>query len=953
MARRRILFGGALLLVISLCHTLPAAAQGVGAIGGSVLDASGAVLPGAAVTLVSAQGTVGGNQETVSDARGAYQFLRLVPGTYSVRAQLQGFRSVELRNIVVNADVTARADLTLSIGGLEEGIVVSGEAPLLDTTSALKQTVMTQETLQALPNRVDMWSITRAIPSIVVSKVDVGGSESFQQSGVMVRGTSNEGGYLVDGMDISQTDSAGTGVTFYLDPFAYQESNFQTGNALAESARGGLIVNVVTRTGTNQLRGGMQFNGTNSSLGSDNVSEEVRTQILRNIPARIKALRPDLKPGSDIRYLYDSGVWLAGPVAKDKLWFSTSFHHQQILQYLLGSYNEDGTPVPDDNFLWNSSSKLAWQVNPTSQLSYFYTVQRKVNGHRASTTMFVQSGATTRNDKTPQLNQVKWTSSMRSNMVMDVSGSLNRNRDWFTWPKEAKDGDIAGFDAVTNTLLTVLPTYRDQQNRRLVGQASLSFFLSSHDIKAGYQINYMSWAPTNRSTSDMRAVYRNGVPDSVNTYNTPTYANMKNREEALYIQDKWKPSRKLTLNLGLRFDMDYGWQTASCQAATQFVAAKCYDAAKGLPDWKAANPRFSAVYDLAGDGRTALKLAVNRYVTPVGISISTRVNPISVVSDTRPWTVCAAGQTSGCDLNRDLKPQINELGPSTGYPSGAANRYAPGYEWPRAMEYSFEVQRQLPGNLVATIGYTHREKRGNIGYRNAAVPTSAYTPITVTEANSGRSVTVYNQDPATRGRIDIVWDNEEALDSTYNGGDITIDKRLSNGWMFTGGVSIGKNIGDIYPSPTDSTILNDLNNPNFTFRRGVSGNDVPFSLRLSSVYELPYGISASGTFQRQTGFPEITTVSVGNNTIALTQGSTSVAVDPRGTVRLPHLNQLDVSFRKSFRSGAKVLSPRIDLYNLANSATVSSRTTVLGPSYGAVNAIQRGRLIKFGVGVDF
>jgi hypothetical protein len=119
------------------------------------------------------------------------------------------------------------------------------------------------------------------------------------------------------------------------------------------------------------------------------------------------------------------------------------------------------------------------------------------------------------------------------------------------------------------------------------------------------------------------------------------------------------------------------------------------------------------------------------------------------------------------------------------------------------------------------------------------------------------------------------------------------------------------------------------------------------------VYELPYGISASGTFQRQTGFPEITTVSVGNNTIALTQGSTSVAVEPRGTARLPHLNQLDVSFRKSFRSGADVVTPRIDLYNLANSATVSSRTTVLGAGYGAVNAIQRGRLIKFGVSYDF
>ena len=428
--------------------------------------------------------------------------------------------------------------------------------------------------------------------------------------------------------------------------------------------------------------------------------------------------------------------------------------------------------MPDDNCLWNSSSKLAWQVNPTSQLSYFYTIQRKVNGHRASTTMFVQSGATTRNDKTPQLNQVKWTSSLRSNMVVDVSGSLNRNRDWFTWPKEAQDGDIAGFDVVTNTLLTVLPTYRDQENRRVVGQASLSYFTSSTISRRAIN-QYMS-GPDQPVHFGRAGDLSQRRADSVNTYNTPTYANMKNREEALYIQDKWKPSRKLTLNLGVRFDMDYGWQTASCQAANQFVAAKCYDAAKGLPDWKAVNPRLSAVYDLAGDGRTALKLAVNRYVTPVGISISTRVNPISVVNDTRPWTVCAAGQTSGCDLNRDLKPQINELGPSTGYPAGAANRYTSGYDWPTAMEYSVEVQRQLPGNLVATIGYTHREKRGNIGYRNAAVPASAYTPVTVTEANSGRSVTVYNQDPATRGKIDIVWDNE-SVDARTCGGDSTFD----------------------------------------------------------------------------------------------------------------------------------------------------------------------------------
>src|SRR5256714_11738273 len=110
-------------VVLAFCaHPWPAAAQGVGAIGGTIADASGAVLPGATVTLSNPRGSIGGNQEAVADARGAFQFLRLVPGTYTVKAELEGFRSATLENIVVNADATARADLKLEIGTLQEGV---------------------------------------------------------------------------------------------------------------------------------------------------------------------------------------------------------------------------------------------------------------------------------------------------------------------------------------------------------------------------------------------------------------------------------------------------------------------------------------------------------------------------------------------------------------------------------------------------------------------------------------------------------------------------------------------------------------------------------------------------------------------------------------------------------------------------------------------------------------
>src|SRR5439155_19718541 len=95
-----------LVLAMCACAVLPASAQGVGAIGGTITDASGAVLPGAVVTLSNPRGTIGGNQEAVTDARGAFQFIRLVPGAYTVKAELEGFRTAAQENIVVNADVT-------------------------------------------------------------------------------------------------------------------------------------------------------------------------------------------------------------------------------------------------------------------------------------------------------------------------------------------------------------------------------------------------------------------------------------------------------------------------------------------------------------------------------------------------------------------------------------------------------------------------------------------------------------------------------------------------------------------------------------------------------------------------------------------------------------------------------------------------------------------------------
>src|SRR5205823_4564243 len=307
----------ALLVVFCVCSAGAASAQGFGSIGGTVMDTSNAVLPGVAVSLSSAQGTVGSNQQTTSDARGAYQFLRLVPGTYVVKAELQGFRPAEQRNIVVNADVTARADLKLEIGSLAEGVTVTGEAPLLDTTNATKQTVLSHEFLNSLPNKFDLWSLAKVQPGIALSKVDIGGSEAFQQSGITVHGTSNENGYFIDGMDVGQLDGSGVGTIFFADPYAFQEVNLQTGGSgAATMARGGLVYNMITRTGTNQVHGEALISGSTPGMDSPNFSADLKSQLLATVPASALAANPNLSPGAKTNKSLDYGAWMSGPIKK-------------------------------------------------------------------------------------------------------------------------------------------------------------------------------------------------------------------------------------------------------------------------------------------------------------------------------------------------------------------------------------------------------------------------------------------------------------------------------------------------------------------------------------------------------------------------------------------------------------------------------------------------------------
>jgi hypothetical protein len=851
---------------------------------------------------------------------------------------------------------------------VQESITVSGAPPALDTTSALKQTVMSREVLDTLPTAVDIYSIGRLAPAVTESKIDIGGKEMIAQSTQYVHGsTQDDNGLQYDGMSISHYNTGNGGsVNYYLDTFQAEQVNYKTGQTPAEEPVGGVIVNVVTRTGTNSVRADGMFNWTTQGLQSNNVSPELRQVLLAGVPAAALAANPNLTPAARIDALFDSALAVGGPVYRDKLWFLGEVKYGQSNIYKVGSYNSDGTQLLSDNTLKDYFGKLSWAAGKNTQLHYFSTYQLKGRYHVAggpTVTQFFETQSANYNPSDNTINLARWTTVLGTHTVIDISGNaMNGQNDSFPQPEVPHDA-IAHYDTVTRTFTVAQGRYNVDNGWVAEISASLTHTAGAHEIKLGYQMFQDRHVAGAISTSNMLANYARGVPTSVNTYNTNGFDNsfwpiVRNRDHALYVQDKWSTTDKLSLSVGVRFQTGYSWfdtqpgapegtpEAPLCQVATAFVAAQCFPMPSNVPHWKNFAPRFSAIYDITGKGSSVVKFTANRYQIPQGNTMAARVNPILVASDTRPWTVCAAGQTSGCDLNGDLLPQLNELGPSTGFALGTTNRYADDVKQPTSDEYAVNFQQQLLNDLVVDAGFYYRNHRNNIGVRNEAVPASGYIPLTVTEINSGQQVTVYNQDPATRGLFDNVYDNESALDADFKGFDVSATKRMSNHWMLLGNLSIGRNEGDIYGTT-------DLNNPNYTFRQGLLPNDQNVFFKISGAYELPLGLTASANLQHYSGYPEITTVLVDSKTAKLTQVSQSLVVQPSGTIREPGATVVDVNVKKALSFGHLRLSPRIDVFNLLNTSGVQTYISQLGPSYGNPITIIDGRLIKFGLNASW
>ena len=416
----------------------------------------------------------------------------------------------------------------------------------------------------------------------------MGGSDTFRQTTPRAHGAATmEGAYQIDGMDIGYAGSEG-GLIMYLDAHMYEEVNLQTGGASAESSKGGVITNMITRTGTNTHSGRYKFVGAGEGMHASNLSPELRADLLTAVPADTLAANPDIQPGAEIVGNYDHSVTLSGPFISDKLWYSGTASLVLQKQYLLSSYNPDGSKVLEDNRMRNGQYKISWQARPGSQLHFMHNFNSKERaGWGGGGVDFFESNWLRKQRINTNLYQGKWTSVLPGQILFDVSASFQDSLE-INVPQPGLSLDtLSTFDSITRVHGGASPRYYDRPSWRHNILTSLSFVRGTHDVKVGYQFMYRHHGDTFFAIgpyrpAGLRAIFRDGVPNSVNTYNAPMHFDLYSRDHAVYIQDRWEPTRKLTLNVGARLETTYGRYPSMCQETNIFLDGQCFDAAGGI-----------------------------------------------------------------------------------------------------------------------------------------------------------------------------------------------------------------------------------------------------------------------------------------------------------------------------------------------------------------------------------
>jgi hypothetical protein len=979
--------------------TPAASAQAPSGLAGVVRDTSGAVMPGVTVE-ASSPALIEKTRSVVTDNEGRYSIVDLRPGVYAVTFTLAGFSTVKRDGIALTAGFTATVNGELSVGAVEETVTVTGASPLVDTQNTRQQQIASSQLLDTLPTSSKaLNSVLALTPGLSGVASGVGASQGTYRSSSVNGAYHGKSGSKIqfDGMNITNTNS-GVGATGYIvNGAVVEEMLVETGGASAESAVSGFTVNFVPKDGSNQFTFMSSGVFANDALQSDNLTSDL--------------LARGLTTGTKVLQSYDAVATLGGPITRDRLWFFTASRYTGNRNQYAGSFmnKTQGTPfyTADQSqpgyrkdYLWSESGRLTWQVSARNKITFFADVQHnKVWG--SSNQITTAPEAVVGWDFTPQgLYQIAWTSPRSSKLLIDAGASFAISY-WPQFPVFGANFDtLSILDASTGFAYNAATAYIIPQDaRRFAQRFGVSYITGSHAFKAGIQIEegYNSQGSVidhktgfggERIDGNVSYTFLGRVPSSITEYATPftQYARVV-PDMGIYAQDQWTVKR-LTLNYGLRLDYLRGYVPPQSVPATPFVAARSYGEVDCVPCWKDIEPRFGISYNLFGDGRTALKFSIGRYVGKEAVTIANANNPIqtSVNTVTRTWVDANTNYFPDCDLKT---PGANgECGPISNSNFGQLNiatRYsddvlrgwgARDYLW----DIATEVQHQLREGVSISGGYYHNWFGNFRVTDNLSVTPADYSPYCVTApTNPGlpggggyQLCGLYDVSLAKFGLVNNLVDQASKYGKQTQVGDffnVNTNARIGPRLQFGGGVDAGRVVTDrcfVIDSPQELL--------NCHIVQPFPSNT---QLKVNASYQLPWEMAVSGIFRNESSLRAaaggavlsieanyaapnaIIAPSLGRNlaacgTRAVCTATATVPLITPYTQFEDRLNQLDLRFTKMFRISSRGrLQANVDLYNAFNAAPITGIQTTYGSLWRFPTQVLEGRLVQFSGKVTF